>query len=139
MAVLTGEQIRAARALIRWEQKRLAEASKVSLETVKRLEGIEGPVSANAATVDKLQRALESAGVVFVEPNGLGPGVRLRERGAATFGQDEASCVVYGMPRAAWENGAAQQQVSLDRIPEYICHQIENTGASHATPARAFP
>jgi two-component system chemotaxis response regulator CheB len=65
--------------------------------------------------------------------------LRLRDRGAATFAQDEASSVVYGMPRAAWENGGAQRQVSLDRIPEYICHQLETTGASHATSARASP
>jgi two-component system chemotaxis response regulator CheB len=65
--------------------------------------------------------------------------LRLRERGAATFAQDEASCVVYGMPRAAWENGAAQRQISLDRIPEHICHQLETTGAGQVTSARASP
>ncbi len=62
--------------------------------------------------------------------------MRLRERGAATFSQDEASCVVYGMPRVAWETGASQRQVSLERIPEYICHQLEPAGAGHAPPAR---
>ncbi len=46
--------------------------------------------------------------------------LKLRERGATTFAQDEASCVVYGMPRAAWELGAAQLQVSLDRIAGHI-------------------
>jgi two-component system chemotaxis response regulator CheB len=65
--------------------------------------------------------------------------LRLRERGAVTFAQDEASCVVYGMPRAAWENGAAQRQVPLQRIPEYICHQLEIACDSHATAARASP
>jgi two-component system chemotaxis response regulator CheB len=62
--------------------------------------------------------------------------LRLRERGASTFGQDEASCVVYGMPRVAWENGAAQRQVALEQIPDYICHQLELADASHATSAR---
>lgn len=75
----TGEQLRAARALLRMEQRGLAEASGVSLETVKRLEGIKGPVSANAATVDKLTRALGAAGVVFIPENGEGAGVRLRK------------------------------------------------------------
>jgi two-component system chemotaxis response regulator CheB len=65
--------------------------------------------------------------------------LRLRERGAATFAQDEASSVVFGMPRAAWENGAAQKQVPLERIPEHICHQLEISGASHATAARSTP
>lgn len=48
--------------------------------------------------------------------------LRLRELGAITFAQDEASCVVYGMPRAAWENGAAQRQIPLDRIADFIVH-----------------
>ena len=46
--------------------------------------------------------------------------LRLREKGATTFAQDEASSVVYGMPKAAWENGAAQRQVPLDRIADFI-------------------
>ncbi|ACB73719.1 protein-glutamate methylesterase/protein-glutamine glutaminase [Opitutus terrae] len=48
--------------------------------------------------------------------------LRLRGLGAITFAQDEASCVVYGMPRAAWENGAAQRQIPLDRIADFIVH-----------------
>ncbi len=50
--------------------------------------------------------------------------LRLRELGALTFAQDEASCVVYGMPRAAWENGAAQRQIALDRIADFIVHPV---------------
>ena len=79
LAVITGEQLRGARAMLRWEQRRLAEASGVTLETVKRLEAIVGPVSAGAATVDKLRSALEAAGVEFIAENGGGPGVRLRK------------------------------------------------------------
>ena len=40
----------------------------------------------------------------------------LRKVGAETFGQDAASCVVYGMPRAAFELGAVERQVPLDRM-----------------------
>ena len=46
--------------------------------------------------------------------------LRLRERGAATFAQDEASSVVYGMPKAANENGAAQAVLALDRVGSWI-------------------
>lgn len=46
--------------------------------------------------------------------------LRLRERGATTFAQDEATSVVYGMPRAAWENGAAQRQLRLDQAADFI-------------------
>jgi len=46
--------------------------------------------------------------------------LRLREKGASTFAQDEASCVVYGMPKAAWENGAAQRQLPLDHVASHL-------------------
>lgn len=75
----TGEQIRAARALLRLEQQELADAAGVSLETVKRLEGIRGPVSASAATVEKITSALGAAGAVFIPENGGGAGVRLQK------------------------------------------------------------
>lgn len=42
--------------------------------------------------------------------------LKMRQAGALTFGQDEASCVVYGMPRAAFEMGAVETQVSIDRM-----------------------
>lgn len=55
--------------------------------------------------------------------------LRLRERGAVTFAQDEASSVVYGMPRAAWENGAAQRQISLERVADFLIRHHETPGA----------
>lgn len=76
--MVTSEQIRAGRALLRWEQKDLAEAAGISLETVKRLEKTPGPVSAYAATVEAITKALGEAGVEFT--NDDGPGVRLRGR-----------------------------------------------------------
>lgn len=42
--------------------------------------------------------------------------LEMRRAGARTVGQDEASCVVYGMPRAAFEIGAVERQLPLDRI-----------------------
>jgi len=77
--MLTSEQIRAARALLRMEQKDLAERSGVSLPTIKRLETQPGPLGAHGRTVDALRTALEAAGIIFVEQNGEGPGVRLRK------------------------------------------------------------
>lgn len=56
--------------------------------------------------------------------------LKLRELGATTFAQDEASSVVYGMPRAAWENGAAQRQLSIDRIADFIVHPHQPTADS---------
>ncbi len=42
--------------------------------------------------------------------------LRMRQAGARTFGQDEASCVVYGMPREAFLVGAVEEQYALDSI-----------------------
>ncbi|MBC7367654.1 MAG: chemotaxis response regulator protein-glutamate methylesterase [Undibacterium sp.] len=64
--------------------------------------------------------------------------LHLREKGATTFAQDEASCVVYGMPRAAWENGGAQRQLSLDHVAEAIVQHHPGpppVHAPHAAPA----
>lgn len=76
---LTSEQIRAARALLRWEQRDLAEASGVSLPSVKRLETQPGALAAQERTILELRKALEMAGIEFIKENGGGPGVRLRK------------------------------------------------------------
>lgn len=44
--------------------------------------------------------------------------LEMRQAGAATIAQDESSCVVFGMPRAAIELGAAERVLGLDRIPQ---------------------
>jgi transcriptional regulator with XRE-family HTH domain len=77
-ARLTSAQVRAARALLRWSQKTLAEASNVSVPTIARLELQDGPLSGTELTAAALRRALEEAGVEFIPANGSGPGVRLR-------------------------------------------------------------
>ncbi len=76
--MITGEQIKSARALLRWNQTQLAERAGISVETVKRLERMKGNVSAYAATVEAVEQAFETAGIEFLD-NG-GPGVRLRRR-----------------------------------------------------------
>lgn len=78
--MLTSEQVRAARALLRWEQKELADACGVSLPSIKRLETQRGKLAAQPRTVDAIRNALEAAGVIFIDQNGNGPGVRLRDR-----------------------------------------------------------
>ncbi|WP_159727560.1 helix-turn-helix domain-containing protein [Methylosinus sp. Ce-a6] len=74
-------QCRAARALLDWSQQQLAEAARVGVVTVRQFEA--SASQPRNATLDVLQRALEAAGVIFVEENGEGPGVRLR-KGRAT-------------------------------------------------------
>jgi two-component system chemotaxis response regulator CheB len=43
------------------------------------------------------------------------------KEGGLTLGQDEASAVVYGMPRVAYELGHVQEQVSLNQMARRIC------------------
>lgn len=77
--VLTGEQLRAARSLLRWERKDLALASKLSEPTIKRLEATRGDVNAHPVTIDALLRALDDAGVELIDASdGKGPGVRFK-------------------------------------------------------------
>ena len=69
-------QSRMARAALGWGVRDLAAAAKVAVETVSRLERGE---QLRERTVDDIRRALEQAGVEFIEENGGGAGVRLRE------------------------------------------------------------
>lgn len=68
MPDLTAEQLRAARAMLRIEQRDVAERAGVSVETVKRLEGMTGPLrTTRVATVEAIRLALEKAGAEFRE------------------------------------------------------------------------
>lgn len=62
----------------------------------------------------------------------------LREAGATTFAQDEATSTVYGMPRAAMEIGAAQRALPLPRIgPEILeACRAPTTASNHRTATR---
>lgn len=80
--ILTADQLRAARAMLRMDQSALAAASGVSVETIERLERTEGPLSETpVATVNAIQGALEKAGVEFT--NGNQPGVRRKSSGGS--------------------------------------------------------
>ena len=61
--ILTGEQVRAARAIARIGQAELAKLSGLSLETIKRLEGIRGPVDANVRTIAAIIEAFSGRSV----------------------------------------------------------------------------
>ena len=79
--MLTGAQIRAGRALIDWTGAKLSEAAGVSLQTIRRMEGEVGTGRSSLANIQAVRRALEEAGVVFLdadEANGVGPGVRIK-------------------------------------------------------------
>jgi ribosome-binding protein aMBF1 (putative translation factor) len=78
-AVLSSAQIRAARALLRWSAADLARESALGANTIRRAEVAEGKTPLTAANELAVRRALEAAGVEFIDENGGGPGVRLRK------------------------------------------------------------
>ncbi|MBL6082103.1 helix-turn-helix transcriptional regulator [Belnapia sp. T18] len=79
MAELTPATSRAARGLLDWTQRQLADAAGVGLSTVKGFEGgISAPMRNN---LEALRRALVTAGIEFIPENGGGAGVRLRKLG----------------------------------------------------------
>jgi hypothetical protein len=76
---LTSDQVRAARALVRWSAEDLSRRSSVSLRTIRRAELAEQVMTMTNANNLAIRRALEDAGVEFIDENGGGPGVRLRK------------------------------------------------------------
>ena len=81
--MISNLQIRAARALLGWNQQQLADAAGVSAITVKRLEAADETFQARFETVMKVKTAVETAGVVFrTGEDGLVHGVSLRRPGS---------------------------------------------------------
>ena len=76
--MITSEQIRAARQLIRITADQLASSSGVGVATIRRFELMVGVPSGNARLVEAIQRALEEAGVEFIGSPDERPGVRLK-------------------------------------------------------------
>jgi hypothetical protein len=79
MKRMTSAQLRAARALIRWSALDLANTAKLGVATVRRAELVDGEVQMTLANEAALRRALEMAGVEFIDENGGGVGVRFRK------------------------------------------------------------
>lgn len=80
--MFTAGQMRAARGLLDWSQSKLALATKLSVQTIKRMEGVRGPEASTIANVEAVRRVLEGAGIVFLEPGDRadgGAGVRLEK------------------------------------------------------------
>ena len=76
---ITSEQIRAAKAIIRWSGEDLAQAAGVSLSSIRRIEAALGiPKAQNMKTVLAIKDALEAAGVEFIGSPDDRPGVRLK-------------------------------------------------------------
>ena len=75
--MITSCQIRAARALVNWSARELAEHSKVGVATIRRMELAASVPSSNAQNLELVKRTLELSGVEFLGSPDNSPGVRL--------------------------------------------------------------
>jgi len=97
------------------------------------------PVNGHRPSVDVLFESVAQSGrpMTGVILTGMGKdGARgllaMRQAGARTLGQDEASCVVYGMPKAAYELGAVERQLTLTRIAPAILESCAARGTTQS-------
>ncbi len=76
--IITAEQCRGARAMLSWPRETLADSAKVAIRTLVDFErGARRPYD---RTLADIRRALEGAGIIFIDENGGGAGVRLKKR-----------------------------------------------------------
>lgn len=97
----------------------------------------ESPVNRHKPSVDYLFHSVasvigkKSVGVILTGMGNDGAQglLAMRKQGAQTIGQDEASSVVYGMPRVAYEIGAVEKVAPLSEIPKLILNCLERKSA----------
>src|ERR1700733_5212832 len=102
--MITGSQIRSARAIVRWSVEELAKAANVGVMTVRRAEAVDGLTAMLPNNAAAIRAALEAAGVEFT--NGGQPGVRMKcvdvaQRPDGTWGV-----------KSIWEEGAPAETVT---------------------------
>jgi transcriptional regulator with XRE-family HTH domain len=74
-------QLRAARALLGWRQEDVAQAAKVGIATIRRIESQEGPLMGYVSTFLKIQAAFEQAGIQFIDEDETGGfGLRMAKK-----------------------------------------------------------
>ena len=79
--MITGAQVRAAKALIKWSGSDLAKNANVSISSIRRIEAVDSvPDSTSVKVLNSIQKALEAAGVEFLGSPEDGPGVRLKPK-----------------------------------------------------------
>jgi len=77
--MITSDQIRAARGMLNWSRKDLAEQSGLSFASMMRLESFEGVPSSNFKTLEAIKTTFEKAGVEFIGTPEEGAGVRWKK------------------------------------------------------------
>jgi transcriptional regulator with XRE-family HTH domain len=76
--MITGVQIRSARAALRWTAAHLASAAGIGIQTVMRLEAHDGVPPSRSSSLVAVEAAFEAAGIEFVGTPDDGPGIRVR-------------------------------------------------------------
>ncbi|MEE0685718.1 MAG: chemotaxis response regulator protein-glutamate methylesterase [Lachnospiraceae bacterium] len=123
---VTGDFIKPGHVLIAPGDKQM---KVVKIGDMYKVECFNGPkVSGHCPSVDVLFESVAQAckgdamGLILtgMGADGAKGLLKMKQAGAYTIGQDESSCIVYGMPKVAMELGAVGCQVSLDKIPEKI-------------------
>ena len=84
--MLTPEHIRAARALLHWSARELAERSSIHISTIQRMERRNGPLRGSTESLRKIENAFKIAGVEFLQDDDR-PGVRLNRLQAEGDGE----------------------------------------------------
>jgi len=102
-----------------------AELAGSQFDRVKILNG--PPVNGHMPSIDRLfhsavpiAKRIEAAVLTGMGHDGAAGLLALRKAGAGTLVQDEETSVVYGMPRAAWEAGAADRQLPIEDIGQAL-------------------
>lgn len=81
MTLMKPIQCRMARAALGWTTQDLARQADVGLNTVNRFEKGQ---DARVSSVEKMRLVLDRAGIIFIDENGEGPGVRMRKQPEAS-------------------------------------------------------
>ena len=78
--MITGLQIRAARAALGWTAVALAAKAGVAMKTIARIEQFDGVPASHSSTLIDVKRAFEAAGIEFIGTPDDAPGIRLRRK-----------------------------------------------------------
>ncbi len=82
--MITGTQIRAARAALRWSAETLSKKAKVGIQTIKRFEAADNVPPSRSSTLLDVQAALETAGIEFIGSPTERPGIRFDSQPSAS-------------------------------------------------------
>lgn len=89
--MLTGVQIRSARAALRWSIEELAAKAGIASRTIKRFEQVDGVPPSRSSTLMDVQAALEAGGIEFTGTPDDAPGIRIRYLETSKPNPDKAS------------------------------------------------